>query len=182
MATSLAGGRTRLVVKPVLRGTRDIEPGVSGSSSDAVSFPGDGQARDISGSASEDGFEEVSIYTNELWAGFCSTFPRAAVCFFVVVWIACRVTLPIHTPHTMHRSTAVRPGAIMHLFSEQFERKLRVSAPHCQLYLSNYNSVIKCVRVLCASSITTLRTTTVAPLYRWYPARISCTVAKSATW
>lgn len=83
MATSLAEGRTLLVVKPVFRGTRDTEPGVLvtesvalgtesgvvGSSSDAFGSPGDGQAQDTSMSASPDEFQEVSFYTNEFGAG-----------------------------------------------------------------------------------------------------------------
>ena len=70
MATSLAGGRTLLVVKPVLRGTIDKETGVSGSSSDAVSCPVDGQAKGISGSASADEFEEVFLTRTYLGGRF----------------------------------------------------------------------------------------------------------------
>lgn len=65
MATSLVGGRTLLVVKPVLRGTSGTEPVVLSSSSEAVS----GQAQDVPGPASADEFEEVSFYTNEIGGG-----------------------------------------------------------------------------------------------------------------
>ena len=84
MATSLAGGRTLLVVKPVLRGTSDTEQGVLGTPPDAVSCQGDGQAYNVSGSASADEFGEVLFYTNKFEGGFAQRPLAFAVRFWLV--------------------------------------------------------------------------------------------------
>lgn len=142
MATLLAGGRTLLVVKPVLRGTSDTEPGVLGSPLDAVSCPGDGQATNISGSASADEFEEVLFYTNELEGRFSQRSPACRRPVWLVWFARGVMMLSVHTPHT-HRSTAVTWHQYVQ-FSERLETNPH-QPPRCQLHSSNCNSIINCV-------------------------------------
>ena len=132
MATSLAEGRTLLVVKPVFRGTRDAlgvesvvldtESRVRGSSYDAFRSPRGGQAVDIPSSASPDEFQEVSFDTDAIGACLLNASPAPRLVRLYGLVPVCGVI----RPHSTHRADLQQyPGVPFYaLFSTKLEQNL----------------------------------------------------------